>query len=354
MGEKFKIALAWPANEQALETYGQVLSDQCRILNPQSRDLSDLIAVAAPADAIMGAYIPAEMIAAASELKMVQSLHAGVATAFPGDDELGFKTADLNRRGIVMGNIHGNSRAVAEHAMGLVLALAKHLIPANDAVSTGDWLPVTEDYKSYLLADSTLGIIGLGHIGARVAKMAQAFDMRVIGSARHPEAERIAALGLDFVGVPGDLDRILSESDFVLLCLPLTQETQALIGERELAAMKPGAYLINVARAHIVDETALYHALSRNQIRGYASDVWWFYSCASSMSTDEPWFNFGFHYGVPSRLGVNRLPNVIGTGDRAAFIRGVAESFVHDGLRNLDAFARTGTALYRVDIHAGY
>ena len=354
MKEKFKIVLSWSASNHEVKEYQAVVSDHCRIINPQSQMMPDLIAAAAEADGIIGAYIPQEMIEAAPGLKMVQILHAGVATAFPGDIELGFKTESLARRGIVMGNIHGNSLAVAEHAMAFILAFAKHLEPANRALSQGDWLPVTDEYKSYVLADSTLGIVGLGHIGVQVAKFAKAFNMRVIGSARNPHNERLTGLNLDFVGTPDDLPRILSDSDFVLLTVPLTSETYNLIGERELKKMKPDAYLINIARSHLIDEKALHKALTEKWIRGYASDVWWFYSCASSMSVSEPWFNFGFHCPVPSRLGINRMSNVIGTGDRAAFTRGVAESFIHDGLKNLDAFARHGEPLYRVNIELGY
>lgn len=354
MKKTFKIALAWHASAQELQLYSTFISNHCRLLNPGSNAIEDLLTVAEAADAIVGAYIPQEMIEKAPNLKMVQILHAGVATAYHGDVELGFKTGYLARMGIVMGNIHGNCIAVAEHAMCFILACAKQLIPANEAVSKGRFYPVSENTKSDLLCDNTLGLIGLGHIGGAVARRAKAFDMRVLGIARNPKHERIQALGLDFVGAPEALPQVLGESDFVLLTLPLTPETYHLISERELRSMKNTAYLINVARSNIVNEQALHKALTGNWIRGFASDVWWFYSCAGSTSADEPWFNFGFHYNVPSRLEINRLPNVIGTGDRAAFTKGLTHSFIADGLGNVDRFARGEQPENVVDIELGY
>jgi phosphoglycerate dehydrogenase-like enzyme len=354
MRKEFKIALAWHAGKKDLALYRGFVASHCKILNPRSSEEKDLIAVARKADAIVGSYIPQKMIEAAAKVKMVQILHAGVATDFPGDAELGFRTEYLAQRGILMGNIHGNSLAVAEHAMCFILACAKQLIPANIAVATGAWFPVTEENKSYMLCDSTLGIVGLGHIGGEVVKRAKAFNMRVIGIARHSGSERLKGLGLDFVGSPDDLPTILKESDFVLLTIPLTKETYNLIGEKELKMMKPDAYLINVARSNLVNEPAIHKALTENWIKGYASDVWWFYSCAGSTSKDEPWFNFGFHYNVPSRLEVNRLPNVIGTGDRAAFTKGVIHSFIEDGLRNIDQFAGGHKPKNVVNLELGY
>ena len=165
MAQDFRIALTWPADRHQLKEYQAHVSPHCKIAGPKGSAMEDLIEVAAEADAIMGAYIPQEMIEKAPKLKMVQILHAGVATAYPGDTVLGFRLDYLASRGILMGNIHGNALSVAEHAMCFILAMAKQLIPVNQAVSGNEWYPVTEENKSYMLCDSTLGIVGLGHIG---------------------------------------------------------------------------------------------------------------------------------------------------------------------------------------------
>jgi phosphoglycerate dehydrogenase-like enzyme len=357
MKKEFKIALTWPAGKEELAQYQKWVSANCLLLNPKSGYIEDLLEIAKEADAIIGAYIPQEMIEQAPKVKMVQILHAGVATAHPGDTVLGFRLDYLAKRNILMGNIHGNNLAVAEQAMCFLLALAKQLIPVNKAVSNNEWYPVTEETKSHMLCDSTLGIVGIGHIGGEVAKRAKAFNMRIIGIDRNPGSDWIRGLGLDFVGTPVELPRILKESDFVLLTVPLTRETFGLIGEKELRMMKKSAYLINVARAHLVNEQALHKALTENWIKGYAADVWWFYSYSvarGARNESESWFDFGFHYSLPSRMGVNRLPNVVGTSDRATYIHGVTHSFIEDGLRNVDALARGERPANVVNLDIGF
>ena len=357
MKKEFRIALSWRASEDDLKEYQQCVSPHCALLNPKSASIEDLIDVAHDADAIIGAYVPQEMIEEAPRVKMVQILHAGVATAHPGDTVLGFRLDYLAKRSILMGNIHGNNVAVAEQAMCFILALAKQLIPVNNAVSKNEFYPVTEETKSHMLCDSTLGIVGIGHIGAEVVKRAKAFNMRIIGVDRNPESDWVRGLGLEFVGTPAELPRVLQESDFVLLTVPLTRETFGLIGEEELRTMKKSAYLINVARGHLVDEQAIHKALTEKWIKGFASDVWWFYSYSAARgarSESESWHDLGFHFSLPSRLGVNRLPNTIGTSDRAMFVHGVGPSVIGDGLRNVDALARGERPANIVNLDLGF
>src|SRR4030042_1960303 len=154
MKKEFRIALTWRASEEDLKEYRGYVSPHCILLNPKSAFIEDLAEVAKEADAIIGAYVPQEMIEQAANVKMVQILHAGVARAHPGDTVLGFRLDYLAKRNILMGNIHGNKLAVAEQAMCFLLALAKQLIPVNNAVSNNEWYPVTEETKSHMLCDS--------------------------------------------------------------------------------------------------------------------------------------------------------------------------------------------------------
>ena len=126
---------------------------------------------------------------------------------------------------------------------------------------------------STLLNQKTLGIVGLGNVGTEVAKRAQGFGMRIIAIKRHPSEELRLKLGIDFLGGPTDLFRILIESDFVVLGVPLTPETRKMIGEKELRTMKRSAYLVNVSRGEIVDEDALVKALRDGIIAGAGLDV---------------------------------------------------------------------------------
>jgi phosphoglycerate dehydrogenase-like enzyme len=125
------------------------------------------------------------------------------------------------------------------------------------------------------LAGKTLGILGYGRIGRRVAHLAQAFDMTVRAIRQRPTEGD--AGGVAFLGGPDALDDVLSAADYLAITLPLTPATRGLLGHRELRLMKPTALLVNVARAEILDETALYDALARGTIGGAALDVWYRY-----------------------------------------------------------------------------
>jgi len=120
----------------------------------------------------------------------------------------------------------------------------------------------------------TVGIVGYGHIGVEVARRAEAFGMRTIGVARRP---RETPAPLDWLGTMADLDRLLAESDFILIACPQTEETLGMIGEAQLAKMKPDGVIMNVARGPIIQEEALYNALKEKRIGGAMIDVWYTY-----------------------------------------------------------------------------
>ena len=161
-----------------------------------------------------------------------------------------------------------NSVSVAELVFGQMIALVRHTIEANRAVKENRW----GDYLKFLgteLANKTIGIIGMGNIGTRVAIRARAFEMSfVVYDPYIPEAH-VTALGGRWLG----LNELLSESDFVTIHCPLNHETKRMIGAEELSRMKPSAYLINAARGGIIDENALYRLLTRKGIAGAALDV---------------------------------------------------------------------------------
>jgi phosphoglycerate dehydrogenase-like enzyme len=165
-----------------------------------------------------------------------------------------------------------NARAVAEHVMALMLALARRLPEARDNQAKHFWRGMIVDptRREDELAGKTLVIVGLGQIGGRLAQLAKAFDMRVIGSRRDPRAGPGHA---DAVYAISELNALLPQADFVALTCPLTAETEKLIDADALGRMKPSAYLLNAARGRVVDEPALVDALARRQIRGAALDV---------------------------------------------------------------------------------
>jgi phosphoglycerate dehydrogenase-like enzyme len=200
----------------------------------------------------------------AKKLRFIQSIGAGT-DQFPRDE--------LASRGIRLASARGvNAQAVAEHAMALILALSRRLPEARDNQARRVWRGMIGDLaeREDELGGKTLLVVGLGDIGGRLARLAKAFDMRVIGLRRNPAAGGGAA---DAVHPMAELKPLLSETDFLALTCPLTRETENLIDAAAFARMKRSAYLVNVARGRVVDERALVEALTARRIAGAAIDV---------------------------------------------------------------------------------
>ena len=200
----------------------------------------------------------------AVKLRYIQSIGAGT-------DQ--FDRDRLAARGIRLASARGvNYRAVAEHAMALILALNRRLPEARDNQRQHRWRGMIGELsqREDELGGKTLLIVGLGQIGGRLAELAKAFDMRVDGLRRDLARGRGAA---DAVHPMAELDALVPESDFVALTCPLTAETEDLIDAQVLARMKPSAYLVNVARGRVVNEAALTEALAAHRIAGAGLDV---------------------------------------------------------------------------------
>jgi D-2-hydroxyacid dehydrogenase (NADP+) len=205
-----------------------------------------------------------EFVERAPRLRFIQSVSAGT-------DQ--YDRALLARKGIRLASAQGaNERAVAEHAMSLILALTRQLHLARDNQRKGAWRGMIGDpvAREKELGGSTLVVYGLGRIGSQLAALGRAFGMRVIGVKRSPQS---ASDPVDSVVTPDHFLEVLREADFVALTCPLTPETEGLIGEAQLAAMKPSVYLINVARGRVVQEEALLRALREGRIAGAGLDT---------------------------------------------------------------------------------
>jgi phosphoglycerate dehydrogenase-like enzyme len=204
------------------------------------------------------------LIPQASRLRFVQSISAGI-------DQ--YDREAMRAAGIRLANAAGvNADAVAEHAMAMILALKRHLHTGRDNQAAKHWrgmisdIPAREDE----LGGKTLLIVGLGRIGQRLARLAKAFDLQVVGVRRDPSR---GAGGADAVHGHDRLHALLASADIVALACPLTPETTNLIDARALAAMKPSAHLVNVARGRVVDEPALIRALQAKKIAAAGLDV---------------------------------------------------------------------------------
>jgi phosphoglycerate dehydrogenase-like enzyme len=175
--------------------------------------------------------------------------------------------AAADDHGITVTNVPAYAgRAVAELTIGLVLALARRIVPADRSVRDGrfSW----QGFQGTELAGKVLGVVGVGDVGREVARLGACLGMQVLGHARTASAARATRLGVELV----PLHELLHRSDVVSLHVPLTAETHHLLGPEELATMRPGAFLVNTARAGVVDQSALVDALRAGGLGGAALD----------------------------------------------------------------------------------
>ncbi|MYC65215.1 MAG: hydroxyacid dehydrogenase [Acidobacteriia bacterium] len=218
-----------------------------------------------------------------------------------GTDHVDLSAA--REHGVIVTNTPGVSAvAMAEHALALMLAVARDIPRIDARTRKGAWPRgfVTQ------LHGKTLGVVGLGAIGLQTARIARGIGMRVIAWTRTPGDKPLAELGIELV----DLDDLYRQSDVVSLHVRLTRETTGMVGQRELAAMKPTAILVNTARGAVVDEAALLEALRNETIRGAGLDVF----------EQEP---------LPENHPLAELPNVVVTPHSG----GVTAEALETGLR---------------------
>jgi len=172
------------------------------------------------------------------------------------------------KREIAVTHVPGYAtEAVAEHAFAMLLAAARELLQADRHVRRGefDWRP----FRGRELAGKTLGMIGTGAIGCRVAEIGKAFKMKLLAFDKYPNFERAEEIGMEYVG----LQTLLKESDIITLHVPLTQETEGFIGKKEIEVMKSGCILINTSQGKIIDEKALINALKSRKLSCAGLDV---------------------------------------------------------------------------------
>jgi glyoxylate reductase len=182
------------------------------------------------------------------------------------------KVNELTDRGMVVTNTQADeiNEAVAEHAWALILSLARRIVEADEATRKGayrGWEPSI--FLGVSLIGKTLGIVGLGRIGSMVARRSKGYEMKVLYNKRSRDEKAEKGLGIEYA----DLDKLLAESDFVTIHLPLTDQTRQMFSRENLSKMKKGSYLINTARGPIVNEQDLADALRSGHLAGVALDV---------------------------------------------------------------------------------
>ncbi len=250
----------------------EALGPDFDIRSVDGTDRPALLAALADASAILirsATQVDAEAIAAAKSLKVIA--RAGV-----GLDNVDIKTA--TEAGVMVVNAPtSNIISAAELTVGHILSLARHIPAAHGALADGQWK--RSKYTGVELFEKTIGIIGLGRIGALITARMQAFGTRVVAYDPYVTAARAQQLGVTLL----PLDELLAQSDFITIHMPKTPETTGMIADAQLALMKPTAFIVNVARGGLIDEAALHRALSAGTIAGAGLDVF-----VSEPPTDSP------------------------------------------------------------------
>ena len=254
-------------------------------------------------DVVVTMAFTAEMGCAAARLKLVQVPGAGL-------DRIERAALPAGAR---LANVYGHENGIAEFVLGAMLALSRDFARLDASLRRGLWesqwavgAPPTPVWRE--LAGKTLVILGYGRIGRALARRARAFEMTVLATRRTPGRDDHAALH-----APGALADVLAAADYVAVTLPLTPDTRGLIGARELATMKPTAMLVNVSRADIVDEDALYEALAERRIAAAALDVWYRYPKGPGAT-------------LPAGRPFHELPNVLMTPHVSGWTDGMLEA----------------------------
>ena len=274
------------------------------------------------------------LLVRAPRLAWVHSATSGVERAL---------TPAARERGLIVTNARGVfSRPIAEYVLMMILAVSRRLPQLLELQRERTWQPL----EGTELRDVTVGIVGLGSIGRAVGALATAFGCRVVAVRRRPDEDAAVATGdgdepsvgelmLDRVGGPETLPELLGESDFIVLAAPLTPQTEDMIDADALAMVKPGAWLINVARGRLVDERALLRALRDGHLGGAILDTF----------RDEP---------LPPMSSFYDLPNVIVTPHTAWSSGRVLDRSVELFCDNLRRFSKGEPLLNVVDPAAGY
>jgi len=251
-------------------------------------DRSDLLAQLSEVDALLvrsATTVDAEVIGAAPRLKVIARAGVGLDNV-----DVGAATA----AGVMVVNAPTSTVvSAAELAVGLLLAAARAIVPANIALKRGEWQ--RSRYTGSEVYDKTVGVLGLGRIGVLVAQRLAAFGMHVLAYDPYVQPGRAAQMGVRLVS----LDDLLAESDFISVHLPRTPETLGLIGDAQLHKVKPSVIIVNAARGGIVDEAALYDALCEGRVAGAGLDVYTTEPC-----TDSPLFALDTVVATP-HLGAN-------------------------------------------------
>jgi glycerate dehydrogenase len=291
------VAVSYPVDDEFAEINTGVLSAGAQVAFVSRLGEQERREALRQADALigwrLGQELPAGALHESPRLEFIQLLPAGA-------DGVDF--AAIPERMVIASNVGAYAPPIAEHVMAMTLALARRLPQRNAAMARGEW---PQQELLHTLDGAVCAVLGFGGIGTATAALMRCFGARIYAV----NSSGRTAEPTDFTGTLADLDQVLAAADVVVISLPLTVATRGLIGARELQLMKPAAILVNVARAAIVDERALYEHLRDNPEFCAGIDTWWHEpGPGTAFRTDYPFLS---------------LPNVIGSPHNSGTVAGV-------------------------------
>lgn len=269
------------------------------------RHLPDDAVLACAADDVAAATRDADVIVPTMH-RVDAAVIRGTGAAMIHQFGVGLEGVDIpaaTARGIYVANVPGqegtgNATSVAEHAVWLMLCLARKFPQAAENVRKG----VFGSPMGRGLLGTTVAIVGVGSIGTQLAQRLRPFGVRLLGVKQHPSEDVRAAFGFEKLGGPDDLHAVLGEADFVVLAVPVTPRTRGMINAAAFAGMKKTAYLLNVGRGPVIEHDALVGALEHGEIAGAGLDVFW----DEPVDPDDPLFRHNV-IATPHTAGVTDI-----------------------------------------------
>ena len=296
--------------------------------------LESMLKVGRDADIVAANRVHREYIEAAPRLRMIQTFTTGV-------EKIDLE-AVKSHGGIVLCNSHINAAEVAEYAIMLLLAVAKNIIPNDRELRKGDWVYAYGGPRPNIeIRGKTCLIIGLGNIGAEIAKRLRAFDVQIYAATRSGTSQHIGLV--DRLVRIDEVRPLVESSDFIILSLPLTPDSEGLVDSTFISWMKPTSIIVNISRGPIIGERALYEALRQNRICGAGLDVWWRYP--------PKW---GGRATPPSDIPFQDLDNVVVSPHRAGYSENTEREYFRFAGENILRFIHGEAPLNIVDLTRGY
>lgn len=326
-----KVLIPYP--DTLVKFFKNIIGDEAEVIQSEL-SVESMLDRGGDAEIVASVRVPGEFIRNSSKLRMIQTLGAGI-------DKIDLDGV-REQGNIIVCNNHVNSAEVAEYAISLLFAVTKNIIPSDRELRAGNWIhrwggPI----PNLEIRGKNVLIIGLGHIGIDIAKRLRSFDVTLTAATRSGSSNEVDLV--DKVVSINTIKPHVEVADFVILALPLTEESKNLVNREFLSWMKTTSILVNISRGEIVDEAALYEALNEKRIHGAGVDVWWRYP--------KKWRETAI---PPSDVPFHELDNIVISPHRAAYSENTKRDLYQFAAENILRFIRGETPLNKIDLERGY